>query len=77
MAKAIELTAGGKYNLRIPNGGGKLVTVHIDYILSSILYPDNTQHTLFICREYWTPKKRWMYYSIPYFILAIYNDWDN
>jgi len=77
MAKAMELMVGRKYKLYTPNSYGRLVIIHIDYILPSIQYPGNTEHTLFICREYWAPKKRWMYYSIPYFILAIHNDWDN
>lgn len=70
----LMITAGKNYKLKHPNSSKNPAKLYIDYILDNPV--DNAWFCkLVICREYFKPKRRWLYYSYQYYILAMYNNW--
>lgn len=71
----IQIKAGKKYNLSFPNHM-EPVKCHIDYILKNKYHSDNTDSKLVVFRWWAFTRKRFVYEIYPYWLIAMYNDWD-
>jgi hypothetical protein len=70
-----RVKVGKSYRLRYPDGGVGKDKVHIDYILDNSVY-SALCYKLVVCRVWGRKSQRWRYYVYPYYVLAIYNEWE-
>jgi len=69
------LKIGDKIHMRLPGSRIPIVLCYVEAIIADPA--DRSEESKIIVFRYWSRfKKRWFWKAVPYWELAIYNDWE-